>query len=200
MDLKSYYNINRYHIPYLINNNNYQNYVEIGIQSGIFTEYVLKNTNIPVYGVDPFKPCSDNECGWGNPDGTIIATQEMQDETKDICLNKLSKFSNFNYVNMNSVEYGSSIPDNSLDIVFIDGDHSTDGVTKDLEIFYKKIRKGGFIIGHDYGGDFGMFNQVVQVKQAVDNFCLNNNLKYIVSTPNFCFEGECLQSYFIYKK
>ena len=199
MELKNYFNINRYHIPYLINNNNYQNYVEIGIQSGVFTEYVLKNTNIPVYGVDPFQPCNGNECGWDKHHDIVIATQEMQDETKNICIEKLSKFNNFNYINMSSIEYGLSIPDNSLDIVFIDGDHSTKGVTKDLEIFYKKIRKGGFLVGHDYGGNFGIFEPVVQVQPAVDNFCLKNNLKYVVSSPDLCFE-ECLQSYFIYKK
>jgi cephalosporin hydroxylase len=40
--------------------------------------------------------------------------------------------------------------DESLDFVYIDANHSYDGVIKDLQDWYPKIKKGGMISGHDY--------------------------------------------------
>jgi predicted O-methyltransferase YrrM len=40
--------------------------------------------------------------------------------------------------------------DESIDFCFIDGDHSRKGFTKDLVAWLPKIKKGGWIGGHDY--------------------------------------------------
>ena len=40
--------------------------------------------------------------------------------------------------------------DNSIDFLFIDGDHSPDGFRKDLELWYPKIKNGCVFAGHDY--------------------------------------------------
>jgi hypothetical protein len=54
--------------------------------------------------------------------------------------------------------------DNSIDFCFIDADHAYEAVKEDLHSWYPKIRPGGLIAGHDYGGaDPG-------VKRAVDEF------------------------------
>lgn len=44
----------------------------------------------------------------------------------------------------------NSLQDESLDWVYIDGDHHYDEVSNDLALAYKKIRKQGFICGDDY--------------------------------------------------
>lgn len=51
---------------------------------------------------------------------------------------------------MDTAEAAALFEDESFDIVFIDGDHSTQGVTRDIQAWLPKIRKnGGFITGHD---------------------------------------------------
>jgi hypothetical protein len=40
--------------------------------------------------------------------------------------------------------------DESIDFIFIDGDHSAKGFRKDLELWYPKVKKGGVFSGHDY--------------------------------------------------
>jgi len=40
--------------------------------------------------------------------------------------------------------------DESLDFVYIDGDHSFDNVARDILLYLPKIKKTGFIGGHDY--------------------------------------------------
>lgn len=40
--------------------------------------------------------------------------------------------------------------DESIDAIFIDGDHSHEGVKRDLENWWHKMKKGAIFSGHDY--------------------------------------------------
>ena len=46
-------------------------------------------------------------------------------------------------------EAATSVPDRSLDFVFIDADHSTESVIKDISDWKPKLRLGGILCGHD---------------------------------------------------
>jgi hypothetical protein len=52
---------------------------------------------------------------------------------------------------MPSVDGAKHVDDGSLDLVFIDGDHSEFGVAADILAWQPKIKHGGWIGGHDYG-------------------------------------------------
>lgn len=43
-------------------------------------------------------------------------------------------------------EYG----DNSMDFVYIDGDHNLQAVNADLRLWWHKVKKGGILAGHDW--------------------------------------------------
>jgi len=62
-----------------------------------------------------------------------------------------------------SVEMARRIADGSLDLVFIDADHSEAAVREDVAAWRPKVRRGGVIAGHDYGS-----RNHVGVKVAVD--------------------------------
>ena len=51
-------------------------------------------------------------------------------------------------------EAHKDIPDGHLDFVFIDADHTYEGVKKDIELWEPKVHQNGLIIGHDlnWGG------------------------------------------------
>jgi predicted O-methyltransferase YrrM len=40
--------------------------------------------------------------------------------------------------------------DNQYDLIYIDGAHDYESVDKDISMFKPKVKKGGFISGHDY--------------------------------------------------
>jgi len=42
------------------------------------------------------------------------------------------------------------VDDNSLDFIFIDGGHSYECVKLDIQKWTPKVRKGGWLLGHDY--------------------------------------------------
>ncbi len=61
----------------------------------------------------------------------------------------------------------ATIADASLDFAFIDADHSYEGCKADINAWWPKIKKGGFLSGHDYENpDYPLFG----VKRAVDEF------------------------------
>ena len=67
-----------------------------------------------------------------------------------------------------SVEAAASLSDESLDWVYIDADHSYEGVKRDLEAYFRVVKPGGFLAGDDYAQPDKWFGQ--GVTQAVDEF------------------------------
>jgi hypothetical protein len=80
-----------------------------------------------------------------------------------------------------SVQIGM-LEDNSVDIFYVDGDHSYDGVLRDLTAIKTKIRQGGMIIMNDYimtdrSHPYG-------VVQATNEFMISENWEMLF----FCLE------------
>lgn len=55
----------------------------------------------------------------------------------------------WHFAQMKSADVVDEIQDGSLDLVFIDGDHSYEGVRTDWLLFEPKVRPGGLILFHD---------------------------------------------------
>ena len=66
-----------------------------------------------------------------------------------------------------------TFPDNTFDMIYIDGDHSYEGCRRDLMVAYAKVKPGGFIMGHDYEMNMCKARNYYNfgVKNAVDQFC-----------------------------
>lgn len=58
-----------------------------------------------------------------------------------------------------------------LDFVYIDGDHSYNGVKEDIGLYYPKVTSSGVIGGHDFDANH------IGLVSAVVEFGLSNNLK-----------------------
>lgn len=55
------------------------------------------------------------------------------------------------------------VKDDSLGFVYLDGNHSYEGVKEDLNLWLPKVKSGGVVAGHDY-------NHLYGVMQAVNEF------------------------------
>lgn len=95
-----------------------------------------------LYCVDPYRRY---DCVVGDYMGKF--TQEQWDDlfgrTQIKLINKPVEF-----IRESSVEGAKLVP-NELDYAYLDGDHSTASVIKDLDTWYPKVKSGGLIGGHD---------------------------------------------------
>lgn len=88
-----------------------------------------------------------------------------------------------------SWEMAKEVPDESLDFLYVDANHSEVGVTNDLEAWYPKVKVGGIISGHDY------LNPDYEVQQAARKFC------HKVGTDIFTIpETRMVDANFIFRK
>jgi len=49
-----------------------------------------------------------------------------------------------------STSFLAGLPDNSLDWVYIDTNHQYQCTSREIDLSVKKVRQGGYIMGHDY--------------------------------------------------
>lgn len=118
--------------------------VEIGVFKGEFSEHILTNWKGILYMVDPFRPMNDYHDKSQHPDSfsylneTIGNIHKFQDRGLPLV--------------MTSEQASNLFADNSLDFVYIDGNHQYKYVKQDLELWYPKVKKGGYLMGDDYLG------------------------------------------------
>jgi hypothetical protein len=83
--------------------------------------------------------------------------------------NKFDILNNVTFVKNKSIDVVNNYKDESIDFLYIDGDHSYEAVKNDIILYLPKIKKGGIISGDDY-------RSYESVKKAVDELLGNINL------------------------
>lgn len=69
-------------------------------------------------------------------------------------LENVSKFNDVAFLRMASLDAASLFCENSLDFVYIDSIHTYEMVRADIGAWLPKVKKGGWIGGHDYSENF----------------------------------------------
>lgn len=160
----------------LINEIDAKKMIEIGVAYGFHAEFILNsNNNIEYIGIDTYKGSYDvNDCF--AEDVKIFFGAETQqiafDILHDTVFTKMKSFNGrFKLIRDSFENYKNQIKDDSIDLIFIDGDHTYDGVIKDLKISWDKINKnGGILCGDDIDR--------ASVKEACDDFFKEKGVQY----------------------
>lgn len=119
--------------------------IEIGVNHGTNSCMLLDacmNINM-IYGVDPYLEYMD----WSS----LVPQSIMDMVYKSFLDNQECMGNRFELIKMKSEEAADLFEDESVDFIFIDGDHSVKGVMTDLIKYVPKVKKGGIIAGHDIG-------------------------------------------------
>lgn len=114
---------------------------EIGVREGAFSEVLCKA--MPGLDLTCIDPWDINDIR------SKRIGQEQQNIYYNTCIERLKPY-NVKFMKMSSMEAVRSIPDESLDFVYIDGSHEFDDIMRDIIEWSKKVRKDGIIAGHDY--------------------------------------------------
>ena len=123
--------------------------VEVGVKEGenIF-EVAKNNSKLKIYGVDPYRVQQENSLYERN------ISQEYTDKSLNIIkrktLKEALKYPNLEIIVDTSENASKQFDRESIDFVFIDGDHSYESVKNDIKYWESKVKENGLIMGHDY--------------------------------------------------
>jgi hypothetical protein len=173
--------------------------VEVGTFKGNFSKEILDMWGGTLYMVDVWRPLSDEE--YLDSSNHVNFINGVYGEAMD----NISGYEDRAIMVRASSEISSKMfEDNSLDFVYIDANHAYDYVVQDINVWYPKLKEGGYLCGHDYididwyndpnfaenkkdkhiwNGD--SYHGVFGVNPAVDEFCKKNN--YIPTITNEWF-------------
>lgn len=155
--------------------------IEIGVAEGFSSKDFLENGLDLLYSVDAWQTL--NQKGDGGYE------QSWHDKNYADAVKRLAKYGERSVIIRGlSHEVASTFKDNSVGMVYIDGDHSYEGVKRDLKAYYPKVVKGGILAFHDY------LNEAYGVNKAVHDFAGRVGAKVYVIPENKRVDGG---AYFI---
>ena len=142
--------------------------VEIGCWKGVSSELFALHCE-QLYCVDPWVPYNE-----------VSHEDEIQKAENEFD-RRMKKYKNVLKLKAKSSDAHNSIKDNTVDLVYIDGDHSYEAVKNDIIFWKPKIKNTGYICGHDYY----QHDDSIGVKKAVDEFFPNKIIK-IYKDSSWC--------------
>jgi hypothetical protein len=120
--------------------------LEIGVWRGEFAAYMLRNAPsiTRYYMIDPWRHLER----WNKPFN--VASEELEQARRDAMDAVAFARDKVEVLRGTTLEVIDRIPDESIDLAYVDGDHTLRGITTDLISVYSKIRSGGYIGGDDF--------------------------------------------------
>jgi hypothetical protein len=157
---------------------------EIGVYKGDFSAQILEVARPAVlHLIDPWKFEEEETYSKSWYGGTTGGSQQKMDSIYESVWNRFRREAESGIISVHraaSADAVKGFADDYFDWIYIDGNHLYEFVKQDLELFYPKVKAGGYITGDDYqrggwwqGG----------VKKAVDEFT-SNGLGEVVRIAN----------------
>jgi len=137
---------------------------EIGVYKGEFAEKFCK-VGLKLYAIDPWLVSKYYH---------YDQSQKRQDKLYSITKERLAPY-DCEIIRKTSMEAAEDFEDESLDFVYIDGNHSFKYIAEDICEWTKKVRKGGIISGHDYARFGPRWN--IDVRDVVDAYVRSRRIE-----------------------
>lgn len=157
----------------LIEENNFEYILEIGLGAGTTAREILDKLvdKIAVYyGIDPFIEYNDYRNDINGTHGRIVENRNKLAHIKERYKGATS--GKFMHITEFSSVASLQFSEETLHLIFVDGNHSYDYVKTDIQLFYPKLKVGGIMAFHDYYDA-----KFPGVRSAVDQFVSKNKLK-----------------------
>jgi hypothetical protein len=144
---------------------------EIGVHEGDFSRRILRLARPRrLHLIDPWRYESAETHAQSLYGGRLGGDQARMDARYAAVLRRFRREVASGQVDVRrqrSDEACAAFEDDSLDWVYIDGDHRYEQVLRDLELYSRTVKPGGLLTGDDYG-DGGWWGD--GVRRAVDGF------------------------------
>jgi hypothetical protein len=153
----------------VINKEGLKNVFELGVGKSQTFEYLLKHcSDINIIGVDLWQKREKS---------TVIGSETYEDWDMEALYNKAKDIEERYCARalvwrISTTEAAKRVPDNSLDLVFVDADHTYEAVMRDIKNWLPKLRPGGYMFGHDIDWlsvQYGVLANFRKYNKADDN-------------------------------
>lgn len=141
--------------------------VELGTSRG-FGAMIMSLHGAEVYTIDNYQVFDDAH-------STTVLGREDSEEIRTVIARYLSLFGNITQIYGATLEVAKNhFEPEPVDLLYIDADHSYESTQENFFAWYPKVKKGGFILIHDYS------NKHPGVKKFVDGIVDFNEIEEIV--------------------
>ena len=160
---------NRSELPILLNRLELLGHgAEIGVQQGRFAQEILRGwLGEKLYLIDCWRQMP------GYQDIANVDPNQQLNHLAHTFMNVYEFGARATIIREFSLEAVKLFANASLDFVYLDSDHSYEGVSADLQAWYPKIRPGGIFAGHDFldgvnsCGVFGVASAVTEFAATI---------------------------------
>lgn len=160
----------------LLSDLGFQRGAEIGVNEGYYSRILcLANPDLRLSSVDV----------WNHEEAYMEAIRKLRPYRCEL-------------IRLKSGTASALFEDGSLDFVYIDDDHTLQGVHTSLAAFVPKVRSGGIVSGHDYKiSDVTPAARRCKVVQAVDEFVAANRISPFFVIGENCNGGDWPSWFFV---
>jgi len=131
----------------LVNRNGLTRVAELGVWKGRTFLHLLSHCpSATVVGVDAWKTRPENT---GLLGGETYSDWDMEKLEQHVRSQSAAYGERARILKMETWDAAGLVEDGSLDLVFIDADHSEPGVLRDITAWTPKVKIGGYVTGHD---------------------------------------------------
>jgi hypothetical protein len=155
--------------------------VELGVYEGKHSSLMLsRHKQLYLHCVDMWDLWATRKTDYpGDLDSGVRKRMEDTEKSTEVYYSAMDLLKQYklrvNVIKENTVIAANNFKNESIDFVYIDGDHTYDGCLKDIEAWYPKLKTTGIMAGHDYmrmRDDRGVY-------RAVNHFAKLNDLAVI---------------------
>jgi predicted O-methyltransferase YrrM len=134
----------------MVKKNGWTRGAEIGLFKGATFFHLLDHCpDLTLIGVDSWASSEQPHAKDINAGLSTWHSPEEMEVLSDRVITKAQAYQQATVYHCTSLEAAGKVEDGSLDFVFVDADHSTEGVLSDVRAWAPKVRQGGWIVGHD---------------------------------------------------
>jgi hypothetical protein len=167
--------------------------VELGVDAGFFSDYLLSHSKLErLYSIDAWSVGTEETMAAPRKSWTIKHGEVEEAERK--ARERLARHGDRSVViKGNSFDiprwFPESFPDESVDFVFFDAGHRFSGFALDLINWWPKIKMGGVIAGHDYWRRYRY-----EVMDVTNAFCVEHKLLMHLTWADKSHDGRAFGS------
>lgn len=123
---------------------------ELGVFKGDTFLYLLERCpDLHLIGVDIWQPIPEKD-QHRDRGGRSYLEHDLEAHYRNVLARSEKYGDRATLIRSDTGAAADAVWDGSLDFVFIDADHTYEGVSADIRDWKPKIRRGGLLMGHDY--------------------------------------------------